>query len=78
MLFPSIFIKTKKIKLGGRKNFMAPSNRVEKFRDPAKLTQKISWPAESPPARGDFSLCPLPYFLAKIILWEFFFVEKSP
>ena len=56
MLFPSIFIKTKKIKLGGRKNFMAPSNRVEKFRDPAKLTQKISWPAESPPARGDFSL----------------------
>ena len=39
---------------------MAPSNRVEKFRDPAKLTQKISWPTESPPARGDFSLCPLP------------------
>ena len=60
MLFPSIFIKTKKIKLGGRKNFMAPSNRVEKFRDPAKLTQKISWPAEFPPARGDSSLCPLP------------------
>ena len=41
---------------------MALSNRVEKFRDPAKLTQKISWPAESPPARGDFSLCPLPKY----------------
>ena len=64
--FLQFLSKQKKIKLGGRKNFMAPSNRVEKFRDPAKLTQKISWPAESPPARGDFSLCPLPYHEANI------------